>query len=225
MKESCLVKKPSKPLADKRMRKIESSDNPRIKRVQKILRGKAKTHFLIEGKKLLEEAIDSGVALEEVFVSAEFQRHHAALLKRVNCEVVEVPPNLMKTISDVETPQGAVAVALRPRTIEETPLSHHAGLLFSIRDPGNMGTIFRSAEAAGCDFLALTSDCADPFQPKVVRASMGSVFRLPFFEVQDPKEYLQKNKKAGVHTYGMFPKGGHNLFTTEPLYPALLLVG
>src|SRR5262245_61498250 len=213
---------PSKPLADKRMRKIESGENPRIKRVQKILRGREKTRFLIEGRKLLEEAIDSGVAFEEVFATSEFQKREARLLKRLDLEVVEVSPSLMKVISDVETPQGVVAVALRPSSSEPVPLAHHAGFLFSIRDPGNMGTIFRSAEAAGCDFLALTSDCVDPYQPKVVRASMGSVFRVPFIVVSDPISYLQKSKMAGIHIYGMFPKGGQNLLKAKPIYPALL---
>jgi TrmH family RNA methyltransferase len=71
----------------------------------------------------------------------------------------------------------------------------------------------------------MTSDCVDPYQPKVVRASMGSIFRVPFFEVQDPIEYLQKSTASGVHIYGMFPKGGHNLLKAKTLYPALLLIG
>lgn len=207
------------------MQPIESRSNARLKRVRRILSGREKKYYILEGKKLLEEAVHSGTPLVEIFVDEEFGKREKELLDRSEAELRFVSSSILRSLSDVETPQGVVAVAERPisRTVP-TPVGY-AGLLYGIQDPGNLGTIVRAAEAAGCEFLVLSGDCADPYQPKAVRASMGSIFRLPVFTVKDPDELVLQWKKKEVHCYGLYPKADRVLFETVPEYPAILMIG
>jgi RNA methyltransferase, TrmH family len=207
------------------MQLIESRQNPHIKQIRRILAGREREYFLIEGQKLLDEAMKSGVKLVHIFVRADYRRRERGLLEQSGAEVHTLADSLLKYVSDVETPQGIVAIARRPELASVRVPKDYAGLLYSIRDPGNLGTIFRAAEAAGCEFLAMTKDCAEPYQPKVVRAAMGSLFRVPIIELEDTESYLQKCKREGVSLYGLFPKGGKSLFKIEPKYPAILLIG
>lgn len=209
------------------MQLIESKSNTRLKRARRVLAGREKQYFLVEGKKLLGEAIDSGVTVDQILASPEFYKRERELLDRSGAAAVDiVTHSLLNSLSDVETSQGVVAIAVRsPEPVVEQVLKTYAALLYAVRDPGNLGTILRGAEAAGCEFLALTPDCADPYQPKAVRASMGSVFRIRLFQVSDAVSYLKKTRSEGTHLYGMFPSGGRNLFEMKPSYPALLVVG
>ena len=207
------------------MQVIESRSNARLKRIRRILSGREEKYFILEGKKLLEEALHSGILLVEVYADEEFGKREKELLARCGADLRLVSSSILRSISEVETPQGVVGVAEKP-AYGNLPLPiGYAGLLYGIQDPGNLGTIVRAAEAAGCEFLVLSGDCADPYQPKAVRASMGSIFRLPVFNVKDPNELVSQWKKKGVHFYGLFPKADRVLFETKPEYPAILMIG
>jgi TrmH family RNA methyltransferase len=207
------------------MQTIESRNNPRLKRVRRILKGEEKSHFILEGKRLLEEVLDSGISIEEIYAEDAFWKREEKLLSGFKTDIWIVPPQVLRSVSDVKTPQGVVAVARKPEWGSIRVPSEFAALLYEIRDPGNLGTLVRGAEAAGCDFMVLAGDCADPFQPKVVRASMGSIFRVPLFQTRNLSDYLAQCRESGCHLYGLFPKGKENLFETIPEYPALLLIG
>ncbi|MEO8500816.1 MAG: RNA methyltransferase, partial [Vicinamibacteria bacterium] len=132
--------------------------------------------ILVEGPKLLEEALRSN--LEVKAVASDDSTIHAAHLVAPSF-LFSAP--LMKSLSDVETHQGIVALVGRPRYKNEwlNAKETFALVLDGLQDPGNVGTLFRTAEAAGVSGVLLTRGCADPLSPKALRASAGSAFRLP----------------------------------------------
>lgn len=135
--------------------------------------------FLGDGVKLLEEALRWSASLTAVVVT----EGTALPTMPEHIRLVEVPGDVMASISPMESPQGALFLCRMPET---APLAQLAGrrylVLDGLQDPGNVGTIWRTADALGADGLLLVNGCADPYSPKVVRATMGACFRLPAWE-------------------------------------------
>ncbi len=207
------------------MRMIQSSTNPRIQKFKKLLKNRKQNLFVIEGKKLFREAVAANLRFEEIFVTPDVWSHERELLEPLEHEgttLLLITPRLLKSISDLETPQGILGVARKPQQQENLTITRVALLLVSIRDPGNFGAIVRTAEACGCDWIAYTSDCVDPFQPKVVRASMGSIFRMPVVETKDPVSFLIERK---VSSYGLTVRGDKSLLNWRPEPPFILCIG
>lgn len=155
--------------------RITSRKNPLIQQVRRLLSSKKEREaaglFVADGTKLLEEAVRYYPGLETVILSDDVQ---AQLPQHVN--VVRVPEDVMAYISPMETPQGAIFLCRLP---EAKPFEAVAGMLIldGIQDPGNLGTILRTADALDVP-VVLLEGCADPYGHKVVRASMGAVFRV-----------------------------------------------
>lgn len=209
------------------MRVIRSTTNPRLQHARKVLRGKEKRFFTIEGAKLFEEAIRSGMFFEEIFVTGETSEQNREMLTFL--EQKGVPVNLISSrlahsISDVQAAPGLIALLKRPFH-QDPNFRRLAVFLISVRDPGNFGTIVRSAEGAGCEVLFYSSDCVDPFQPKVVRASMGSIFRVPLMEVRDPKLFLENQYANKIAVCRLEARSGRSIQNWKPSMPALICIG
>jgi TrmH family RNA methyltransferase len=210
------------------IRKIQSLANPEIRRVLRIIQRKDRSYWILEGKKLLEEARSSRILIQEVLASFDFWETQSGWIQELAkmAPVYLVPASIMRKVSSLKTPQGILGIAARPEEPAHTTLqSGFSALLTSIRDPGNFGTIVRSAEASGCLWLAYSFDCVDPFQPKVLRSSMGSLFRVPLKEIRDTNLFLKQQKENGVTIYALSPRGGTNLFGITPKNPALIVLG
>jgi TrmH family RNA methyltransferase len=164
---------------------LTSLQNSKIKLVR-ALAGRAKERreagaFLAEGVRLVEEALLAGWPFRFVLHTSELSERGRELLGRLHDKRIaadEIDGSLMNSLSDTETSQGILAV------LEEHELALSAPLDFlliadAIRDPGNLGTLLRTAEAAGVQRVLLPPETADPFSPKVVRAGMGAHFRVP----------------------------------------------
>ena len=164
-----------------------SPQNPRIERVRDLRAAKERreqNRFVFEGPTLLAEALRSGLAIEDAFVTDAALRTNADLIaaaERAGAAVYIVPDRTLARLSDLETPTGLLAVAELPGSSLATILARPGIvlLLAGISDPGNAGTLLRSAEAFGAAGAVFGRGGADPFAPKVVRAAMGSLFRLP----------------------------------------------
>jgi RNA methyltransferase, TrmH family len=204
------------------IRKIDSASNPRIKKVLRLQRSGGGEDLIIEGKKLFLEAVASGVQFDELFVTESQVGLVAGFIK---FPLTVVPEKLLKKISTVQTPPGILGIAKRPAQKRPSVPAGFAALLYSIRDPGNIGATIRAAEATSCDWLATTTDCTDPYQSKALRASMGSIFRMPPFEVTDARQFLSELSSQGVTVYGLSPHAGSNLFETVPRFPAVIVIG
>ena len=154
--------------------RITSRKNPLLQQVKKLLSsGKARKEaglFVSDGTKLLEEAVKYYPGLETVILSDDI---HAQVPG--NVRVVRVPEDVMESISPMQAPQGALFLCRLP---EKTTFEARPGMLLldGIQDPGNLGTMLRTADALGVP-VALLEGCADPYSHKVVRSSMGAVFR------------------------------------------------
>ena len=168
--------------------RITRRDSPVFRRFQAVKARKARGFVLVEGPRLLAEALRSGLRVEAVACAGgEPVAWPAGLDPRV--ERFTLPPALLKALTEVETPQGLVAIVERPAPNEAWLASARFVLLLDgVQDPGNVGTLFRTAEAAGVSGLLLTEGCADPLSAKVIRASAGAVFRLPYASGLPPSE-------------------------------------
>jgi len=193
---------------------ISSSSNPRIKFLKSLAERREREKerkFVIEGIHLVSEALASQekekkFRLESVFFSkrASASKEGDALLKRLlkaNVELVEVSEKVMTDVSDVEAPQGIVAVLPAVEDNIEDIVSVKVPLIVvchGVQDPGNLGTIIRSADAFGASGILLGSGTVDVYNPKTLRSSMGSVFHLPIVVFDDVKVGLRRLKEKGV---------------------------
>lgn len=165
------------------MERITSRQNPLVGYIRKLNSFKAYRRecgeFTGEGPKLLEEAVKSDAVITTVVTVPGMDVACPAGVRRV-----EVPADLLQSMCDTKTPQGVLFVCKLPDT---TPPAHLLGsrylVLDGLQDPGNVGTIWRTADALGADGLLLVNGCADPFSPKTMRSTIGACFRLPVYEL------------------------------------------
>ena len=175
-------------------KKITNAANRHIRGATQVREWRTKfrnTSFLIEGPHLLEMAANGGAQISEVFATEAFlsKKEHQGFLRRMESvagAVFEVTDQIMGRITDTETPQGiAAVVSYQPMNPEELALQHSALIVVidGIQDPGNLGTIIRTADAAGADAVFLLPGTCDAFMPKVIRATAGSIFNVPVVSV------------------------------------------
>lgn len=163
------------------METITRRSNPLISHIRRLAGDRryrrAQELIVCEGPKMLEEALSWGVTLEVVL----WDREHP-LSGKVPEEVrqVRVPEDVLQSVAPTRTPQGVLFLCAMPRTALPPALEGRRYLVLDgLQDPGNVGTLWRTADAFGADGLLLLPGCADPWNPKTVRATMGACFRLP----------------------------------------------
>ena len=174
------------------MERITSRANSTISLVRRLSRERdfrrERGLYLCDGVKLLGEAIQWHAEVDTVILSDDLADALGGTPMPEGVRTVAVPREIMHSISPMRTPQGALFLVKAP---DLTPPDRLTGgrylILDGLQDPGNVGTILRSADAFGCDGLLLTGSCADPLNPKAVRASMGAIFRTPVWEVEAEK--------------------------------------
>ena len=165
------------------MKLITSTDNKIYKQTKKLLlkSEREKTGlFIAEGRRIAEEAVQNGV-VEYVFVSESFGDFKADI------PVYSVSDKMFSAVSETETTQGILAVCKYHKKSIDDIFGHTLVICDGVSDPGNLGTIIRTAEASGVSGVILLKGTVDPYSPKVVRSTMGSIFRMPlyFCEIKD----------------------------------------
>lgn len=161
--------------------------------------------FFFEGKKLLSEALEKNIPLLRVFATEE----NAALLSTLpqTVETYVVSDSVYKKISAENSPEGVFCVARhldrlhKNATIYNMMEKGSRFMAVSVRDPGNLGTIIRSARAMGVDCLLLSADCADLYHPRTIRGAMGALFSLPTLTLADPIASVVALQAAGYQVY------------------------
>lgn len=172
--------------------RITSRKNPLLQQVRRLLSSKKEREesglFVADGTKLLAEAVRWWPGLDTVILSDGVKADVPD-----DVRVVRVPGEVMQSVSPMETPQGALFLCRLP---EKTPFEPKPGMLLldGIQDPGNLGTILRTADALAVP-VALLEGCADPYSHKVVRASMGAVFRMSVQQISWETAKLQCARK------------------------------
>ncbi len=209
---------------------ITSMSNPQVKRVAQ-LQKKARLRreegvFLVEGPRMFREVPRD--RLEKVYVSTSYlnNQEHQEQLAGMNWE--EVEDKVFARMSDTQTPQGVLCLVRQQEGTMETILKQEAPLLLvleDIQDPGNLGTIFRTAEGAGVHGIIMSRDCVDIYNPKTIRSTMGSIYRVPFCICQNLIEVLEKLDGAGVRTYAAHLQGKNTYDRESYLGGTAFLIG
>lgn len=209
---------------------ITSSANRRIQRLRALMRRSpldGDALAVVEGPKLVREAFRSGLEVEEVLVAS---RKLAAFREEdwsgtAGMELRGVTDRLFHSLSDTVTSQGILAVVRIPAAPLDSLLTGEPLLLVAhqVQDPGNLGTLARSAEAFGAAALLLTARTVSPLNPKAVRASAGSLFRLPIAGPLDPASLAQRLRRSRIRLMAAMP-GGTNDFRQADYRGRLALV-
>lgn len=162
------------------MEQITSAQNAKVKQANKLKKKKERDKtglLLVEGTHLIEEAVKSRLTVKQLFV-VEPERFDAALIDAAE-EAYHINFKVAETLSGTVTPQGIFAVIEKPDVASKVSEAKQVLLLDRIQDPGNLGTLIRTADAAALDLIVLSPGTADAYQDKVLRSSQGSVFHLP----------------------------------------------
>lgn len=168
---------------------ITAKDNEKVKYTKSLLKSKNRnkeSKFIIEGYRILTLAIECNAKIDYVFINEDFENKQEHLgfleiLKEKNINTYKTTNKIFNELIDTESTQGILAVVkFKQRTIEENLKDNHRFVLIldRIQDPGNMGTIIRTADAAGVDAIIALKGCVDIYNPKVIRSTMGSIFDM-----------------------------------------------
>ena len=173
---------------------ITSKANSVVKNAKKLHQKKyRKSAYLIEGWDLFEEAVQAGVTIEKIFALESYREQLVAFP-----QTVWVSEDILLDLADSQTPQGIVAV-VQKEEVEQTDFSQGKFLfLEDVQDPGNVGTIIRTADAAGFTGVIVSDKSADTYSLKTLRSMQGSHFHLPIYRMSN-QVLLEKAKKAGIH--------------------------
>jgi len=215
---------------------ISSRHNAIVARSRAVAAGDDRTLLLLDGAHLVSEAIDAGLAFEQVVVSSD-ERDRADIrplverLSRVGAAILTANNRVMSAVSPVRSPSPIVALVARPRESNGRLFQGASTLLIvaaHVQDPGNMGAIVRVAEAAGASGLIAAGRSADPFGWKALRGSMGSALRLPIATRPSPEEAAADARRHGCRVVATLPDGTGatpSLFETDLSGPLAVLVG
>lgn len=206
------------------MERIESVKNPKVKQWKKLHTKKereATGTFIIEGFHLVEEALKKKEQIRDIIVSEEVNLPATWNLDQVNMKLVT--KDVMKAISDTETPQGVAAIC-EIQIPKSTESWTKILLVDSVQDPGNLGTIIRTADAAGVDGVVLGEGTVDHYNSKVIRSSQGSLFHLPIIK-GDLSSWIDQQHEKGTPVYGTSLQNGVSYKEISPSAQFCLLIG
>ncbi len=187
---------------------IKSKDNKTVKYISKLINNakfrKEEGRFVVEGVRLCSEVLKNNALVDIFVISVSAAEKYPDLvneIKNIAKTTIFVENRIFSSLSDTKTPQGVLCVV---KTLDKQ--SHFDKIrkngiilaLDNIQDPSNLGTILRSADALGVDGVVLSRDCCDVFSPKVVRGSMGAVFRVPFMITDDLAGFVKEFNSYGA---------------------------
>ena len=201
----------------------------------------------MEGPRMVEEIPKERI--ERLYISESFERKNPAYIRELGMPAEVLSDPVFSYVSDTKNPQGILAIVKRLEYTmedvlgknaskceeksgekEKNPENHqirvpHVIVLDNLQDPGNLGTIFRTAEAAGATGILLSSDSVDVYNPKVIRSTMGSVYRMPFVYVEHLPETLEVLAEAGIHSYAAHLKGKNSYDQEDYTRGTAFLIG
>lgn len=209
------------------VRFVESRHNPLIKEALRIKDRKERGYLLIEGEHAIEMACASRFRIIRVFFSKNYK--NLAFLRKLSkgAEIIETSERIISALSDTEHPQGIVAISTYETSrLEDLPLEKDPLLVVCdrIQDPGNLGTIIRTADAAGASGIIILPGTCDPFMPKVIRSSAGSIFNiLVVFSQLTPLLRFLKTKE--IRLFVTVPSGRKTIYEIDLRGPVAFVFG
>ncbi len=209
---------------------ITSVANERVKHIVK-LQQKAKARreencFIVEGIRMAEEVPMDRLIRAYASESFAAKPEHGEICRRLGAEIVA--DHVMEAMSDTQNPQGILVVVRRQDVAAETIWKDPHALIMvleRIQDPGNLGTIVRTAEGAGVTGIILSADTVDIYNSKVIRSTMGSIYRMPFAYVPDVKKTVAAMKADGIRTYAAHLLGQNSYDEEDYTGPTAFFIG
>lgn len=214
---------------------ISSKENKRLKNVKKLISSAAarceQGLFTAEGLRLCEDALRSGVKVDCAYFSEEFAEKHGDFVARAqkaagDCFLLK--NSIFSALCDTKTPQGVLfVIKTLDKTLDFDTMKKNGNIvaLENVQDPTNLGTILRSAEAFGVDGVVLSRDCCDIYAPKVIRGSMGAVFRQPFAVVDDLPAFIRAFNEFGTSYAAVLDRDSKSLCDCDFSAKTLCAVG
>lgn len=213
---------------------IQSKDNPAVKRARKLIadsneRKNTKT-FFIEGQRLCCDAMESGIKIDTLFFTKEAEERYGDSVKSLSDaadKCYRLPANIFEKVSDTLHPQGISCICEMPElNFEELKHDGRYIALENISDPSNMGTILRTAEAFGFDGVVISSGSCDIYNPKVLRGSMGAIFRIPVIVTDNLPSLLTDCKSRGMRPMAaIIDSGAVNIVSVRFFRGVIMCVG
>ena len=209
------------------MQVISSKDNEIIKNIRKLKEKKYRdleNAYLIEGIKIVKEAIAENAKIKQIIMCEDFadnvELDKDTLYELAKHNLIYVTRNIMDSLSDVKTPQGIIGVVEKNKIEEiiETKVDYKQDIIIAldgVQDPGNLGTIIRTADSANLNQIIISKTSADPYNPKVVRSTMGAIFRVNIIETENIVEELQKTKANGFKVMVTSLDSSKSIYKTE----------
>ncbi|MCM3759700.1 RNA methyltransferase [Alkalihalobacillus oceani] len=207
------------------MRRIDSSKNEQVKGWKKLhtKKGREKAgQFLVEGFHLVEEALRASIKVNTVLLTDDTILPPEWSLSEL--DVIMLSPQVMKELAETETPQGVIAVCELPESPAAEITEGKYLLVDRVQDPGNLGTMIRTADSAGLTGVVVGDGCVDIFNGKLIRASQGSIFHLPVLK-GDLLDWIERFKQAQIPVFGTALKGASSYSAIEPQRDFALLMG
>lgn len=209
---------------------ISSVKNERVKRIAALTKKPkeraAQGVFLAEGSKMFLEAPAGRIA--ELYVTPAFMDKCGFRDKIEQHSYELVTDEVFRKMADTQTPQGILCVVKREEFHIEDMLKKKAPLLLileDIQDPGNLGTILRTGEGAGIDGVIMSRETVDVYNPKTIRSTMGSVYRVPFVYADSLEEIIIRLHRSHIHTYAAYLKGASDYDTPDYRGGTAFLIG
>ena len=207
---------------------ITSSSNATIKHARSVRDGRERDLIFVEGERLAAECVASRLPLHVCFVPPEPTEAMLGLLSQIACPVYQVAESVLESLGDTVATQGIIFIAERPWPTLEDVFAGHCPLLLGldrVQDPGNLGTLIRTAEAAGCTGVLSFAGSADAFSPKSLRSSMGSAFRLPIISGVTDVGAVTACRSRGLKTVIASGDGDTTHFAHDWNLPTMLILG
>ena len=197
---------------------------------------RSRTQLLLDGQRLIADAMRAGVALETVVVAAAALRRGDRALStliddctRSGIRAVAGAERVMAAVSPLRSPSSAVALAAhRPPSVDGVLARAARGCLIApigVQDPGNVGAIVRAAEAAAAGGVVVAEAAADPFGWKALRGAMGSTFRIPVADAGAGSNLPERARRSGCTVVATAPRGGRSMYDLDLTQPLLVLIG
>jgi TrmH family RNA methyltransferase len=208
---------------------ITSRQNQGVKDIRRLRRSKG-DHAILEGPHLVAEAVAAGLTLETVLATPAWlaTAEGRSVAARLAVPPLEVAPEVLESLTDADSPRGALAVARLPRAgVESLPVRSGRPYLYldGLQDPGNLGALARVAEAAGAAGLALSPASVHPNHPRALRASAGSLLRLPVAVAATPEALDRHLASTHPRWAALVPRDGEDLWRADLQGTLVLAVG
>ncbi len=209
---------------------ITSSSNQQIKKIRELLtRSKARSEsglFIAEGIRMVAETPPQ--RLEKIYISESFRSNPPDMRGLVLQNPTVVKDSVFRAVSGTQHPQGIMAVVRQTSYDADEILQAEDPLIVfleNIQDPGNLGTIIRTAECAGVTGIIMSPGCADLYNPKTVRATMGSLYRMKLARAENFTGCLETAGRRGITVYAAHLEGSHSLYAEDFRGPSGILIG